>query len=177
MHHKFGEPRPNAKCMDDQCIHVPAAIGGVSQHACDVHACIVDQSIGWIFWSNPLATSLTLTNAKAAIAANAKSCTANGLIHSPVDASSAESTAELVRSLPRVQRAHHRRLAARRPRAAAARPTRGRPAPVAPPTSGSASPARAETAPQRAPSPPSGPSHFVLLLREWTTANSFGLLG
>ena len=69
MHHKFGE-HATSKCMDDQCIHVPAAIGGVSQHACDV--CVVDQSIGWILMSNPLAASLTLTNAKAAIAANAK---------------------------------------------------------------------------------------------------------
>jgi hypothetical protein len=34
MHHKFGE-HATFKCMDDQCIHVPAAMGGVSQHACE----------------------------------------------------------------------------------------------------------------------------------------------
>jgi len=34
IHHKFGE-HATFKCMDDQCIHVPAAMGGVSQHACE----------------------------------------------------------------------------------------------------------------------------------------------
>ena len=34
MRHKFGE-HATFKCMDDKCIHVPAAMGGVSQHACE----------------------------------------------------------------------------------------------------------------------------------------------